>query len=104
MYSTAHTTYIVAYCRLTIVNSSCMVYIRKKNRTSKHKIWVISKSKYSLWTEEATVGAHASLDYCTQPSAAVQRLSLREFAEKTLENLRKKLRQKTTKNATKSAE
>ena len=31
-------------------------------------------------------------------------LSLREFAEKTLENLRKKLRQKTTKNATKSAE
>ena len=28
-------------------------------------------------------------------------LSLREFAEKTLENLRKKLRQKTTKNATK---
>ena len=31
-------------------------------------------------------------------------LSLREFAEKTLENLRKKLRQKVTKNATKSAE
>ena len=31
-------------------------------------------------------------------------LSLREFAEKTLEKLRKKLRQKVTKNATKSAE
>ena len=31
-------------------------------------------------------------------------LSLREFAEKTLENLRKKLRQKVTKNTTKSAE
>ena len=31
-------------------------------------------------------------------------LSLREFAERTLENLRKKLRQKVTKNATKSAE
>ena len=31
-------------------------------------------------------------------------LYLREFAEKSLENLRKKLRQKTTKNAAKSAE
>ena len=38
---------------------------------------------------------------CTCSSTS---LSLREFAEKTLENLRKKLRQKTTKNATKSAE
>ena len=49
------------------------MYIREKNRTSKHNIWVISMSKYSLWTEEATVGAHASLAYCTETSAAVQR-------------------------------
>ena len=37
-------------------------------------------------------------------SDTILKLSLREFAEKILENLRKKLRQKTTKNAVKSAE
>ena len=51
----------------------------KNNRTSKHKIWVISMGKYSLWVEEATVVVHASLGYCNQPSAAVERAPQRRI-------------------------
>ena len=55
VYRTVHSTIARAWC------------------TSERKIEHRSTKSASLWTEEATVGALASLDYCTQPSAAVQR-------------------------------
>ena len=55
----------------TIARSCCTFERKVVHRRT--KFGVLSTSKYSLWTEEATIGAHTSLDYCTQTSAAVQR-------------------------------
>ena len=55
--------------------------------------------RFKGWQGRA--GALPTDDDCSREHSV---LSLREFAEKILENLRKKLRQKTTKNAARKAE